>query len=40
MKRFLLLSLALLAAASLSGENLRFASRPSLSPDGGTVYFT
>ena len=40
MKRFLLLSLALLAAASLSGENLRFASRPSLSPDGGTVYFS
>ena len=40
MKRLFLLAAALLAVASVSGQNLRFASRPSLSPDGETLYFS
>lgn len=40
MKRYLLLAAAVLAVSALRGENLRFASRPSLSPDGGTLYFS
>ena len=39
MKRILLLA-ALLAVSAASGQNLRFASRPSLSPDGNTLYFS
>ena len=41
MKRFLLLILALAAAWTASAaDNIRFASRPSLSPDGKQVYFS
>ena len=41
MKRFLLFSLALAAAwSALGADNIRFASRPSLSPDGKQVYFS
>lgn len=40
MKRLLLLAAALLAMVAAGGENLHFASRPSLSPDGETLYFS
>ena len=41
MKRTLLLAAALVAAsAASSAENIRFASHPSLSPDGKQVYFS
>ena len=40
MKRFLLLLSAVLSFSFAGGENLRFASRPSLSPDGETLYFS
>ena len=39
-KSILLLAALLLAGTSLFGDNLRFASRPSLSPDGRTIYFS
>ena len=40
MKRILILFAAILAVSAVSGQNLRFASRPSLSPDGQTLYFS
>ncbi|MBR5100166.1 MAG: PD40 domain-containing protein [Bacteroidales bacterium] len=40
MKRMLLLVAACALVVSASGQNLRFASRPSLSPDGETLYFS
>ena len=41
MKRFsLLAAVVLLAVAAANGQNLRFAARPSLSPDGETLYFS
>ena len=40
MRRILLLFAVLLAVSAAGGENLRFASRPSLSPDGETLYFS
>ena len=40
MKRYLMLAAALLTASALWGDNLHFASRPSLSPDGGTLFFS
>ena len=40
MKRFLTLAALLLAYTAADGQNLRFASRPSLSPDGETLYFS
>ena len=36
----LFLTAFLLVSTSLFGDNLRFASRPSLSPDGKTIYFS
>jgi tricorn protease len=41
MKRLILLTLALAAfAAAANAENIRFASHPSLSPDGKQIYFS
>ena len=41
MKRFLILAAAILAASTVSlGDNIRFASHPSLSPDGKRIYFS
>ena len=40
MKRMLLLVASLILGVTASGQNLRFASRPSLSPDGETLYFS
>ena len=40
MKHLLALTAALLAIAAAYGQNLRFANRPSLSPDGETLYFS
>ena len=41
MKKFLLLAAALTAASVVSlADNIRFASRPSLSPDGKQIYFS
>ena len=39
MKRLMLMLATVLAFSAASGQNLRFASRPSLSPDGETLYF-
>ena len=41
MKKFLLLAAALVAASAASlADNIRFASHPSLSPDGKQIYFS
>ena len=40
MKRFILLILALAAVSAVHAENIRFASHPSLSPDGKQIYFS
>ena len=40
MKRLLLMLATVLAFSAASGQNLRFAARPALSPDGETLYFS
>ncbi|MBR5072085.1 MAG: PD40 domain-containing protein, partial [Bacteroidales bacterium] len=41
MKRFILTVIALTAAITISfADNIRFASHPSLSPDGKQIYFS
>ena len=41
MKKFLLSAVAILAITSMaSADNIRFASHPSLSPDGSKIYFS
>ena len=41
MKRSVITAIALLAAASTAfADNIRFASHPSLSPDGKQIYFS
>jgi len=41
MKRFLILAAAIMAASTVSlADNIRFASHPSLSPDGKRIYFS
>ena len=41
MKKFLLSAVAILAITSMaSADNIRFASHPSLSPDGKQIYFS
>ena len=41
MKKLLLLAAALVAASTASlADNIRFASHPSLSPDGKQIYFS
>ncbi|MBR4711467.1 MAG: PD40 domain-containing protein, partial [Clostridia bacterium] len=40
MKKFLLLAVTLAASVAALADNIRFASRPSLSPDGKQIYFS